>query len=518
MEIRHAQQSACDGDLNQPRLYGNKSQGIEGPGNNSNENVETVGTNADTVTQTISAQDGGSIDSSDGQMTLTIPAGALDEDTEISITPVETDNGTVYEFQPDGLVFNEPATATFEVDASEMEDITDEDGNELDTGNIAPSILLFLVDADGSTEVIEDIDVSSEEDSSIVTVSAPIPHFTGLVGTASNGSYAYMTSLGTHYVGSDFKADATVRYLGYSHTSSYQNMSIAYTLRSSTVTQLEFTVSGSAIKHVSPNPITRNAFLSMRGQESATRPKFNCDSVGSSSVEFKATISSVVQVVFQPENKTRVFTVNHTESTTRKGKCIARISSNDYGNSGSDEQYAVATDPTGDVLVDYNNEGTLVPALEVDMDAPAVVDTEMVSLELTGDSELLGTIRVADAVPGSVPNDMAFLSFDFLVLDSGIGDTGFSPFEDALWNLSLDGSGSGSSLTPDVYHWNGDAFESMAGIPLEASSDGQSVNFTVPLSALGMTAEQAEEASYRAVTQVLMNNGDFFADETDLNI
>ena len=90
----------------------------------------------------------------------------MDGDTEITITPVETEGGTVYEFQPDGLVFNQPATATFQMDVAELDDTTDENGDPLDTSNIIPSILLFLVSADGSTEVLEDISVKSDEDSS----------------------------------------------------------------------------------------------------------------------------------------------------------------------------------------------------------------------------------------------------------------------------------------------------------------------------------------------------------------
>ncbi len=474
--------------------------------------------NSDSTSATISATDGGSITSSDGKMTLTIPAGALDEDTEITITPVETDEGTVYDFQPDGLVFNEPATADFEMDVEEMDDVTDENGDPLDTGNIIPSLILFLVSDDGSAEVLEDVNVSSEEDSSIIHVSASVPHFTGLIGTASNGSYAYMASLGTHYVGSDFKRDATVRYLGYSNTRSYRNMSLAYKLLSSTVTKLEFTVSGKAIKHVSPNPITRNDFLSKRGQESATRPKFNCYNVGTSTVEFKAHLTSIVEVVFQPENKTRVYTINHTESTTRSGKCIARISSNDYGNSGDGEAVSVAvlSDSTGDVLIDYNNEGNLVPAIEVGAEFPASVDTELVSLSLVGDTDLAIEINMNGDVPTANPDGVVFASFDLLILDPSVGDTGFAPFQDALWDLSMDASGAGSELTPGVYHWNGDALVDSPDVALEGSVDGQTVTLNIPLSELDMTAEQIQEAEFRAVTQLHMDNGDFFVDVAEI--
>ena len=61
--------------------------------------------------------DGGTLTSADGLASLTVPAGALSEDIEITITPLEEglpENavGVAYDFQPDGLTFAEPATLT----------------------------------------------------------------------------------------------------------------------------------------------------------------------------------------------------------------------------------------------------------------------------------------------------------------------------------------------------------------------------------------------------------------------
>ena len=478
--------------------------------------TESSETSTGSGSKVISAEDGGSVTSSDGKMTLTIPAGALDEDTEITITPVETDAGTVYEFQPDGLVFNEPATATYKMDAAEMDDVTDENGDPLDTGNIAPSVLLFLVSEDGSTEVMEDISVKSDEDSSIIEVSTPIPHFTGLVGTASNGSYAYMTSLGTHYVGSDFKADATVRYLGDSSTRTYLNMSLSYTLLSSTVTQLEFTLTGAAIKHVSPNPITRNAYLNRRGQESATRPKFNCNAVGSSTVEFKATLTSIVEVVFQPENKTRVYTVNHTETSTRKGKCIARVGMNDFGTSGDGEGTMVAMlDPVGDVLTPY--DGALIPALELDMMAPALADLTGASVEVVGDT-LIATLNVDDIVPGMNPDDVSSLCYHLLILDDSVGDTGFAPYYGARWDLSASAIGPGAELEAEAAAWGADGYEAQADSDIVMGRGEDSVSLSIPLSSLDMTATDIADANFRAVAEVVVEGAaaGYFVDVVDL--
>jgi len=67
----------------------------------------------------ITVAGGGVITSPDGLLTLTIPPGALKEDTNISVDVVlEADSvnqltnidvtGSVYRFNPDGLVFNYP--------------------------------------------------------------------------------------------------------------------------------------------------------------------------------------------------------------------------------------------------------------------------------------------------------------------------------------------------------------------------------------------------------------------------
>jgi hypothetical protein len=60
------------------------------------------------TTETIGAA-GGSIASSDGALTMNIPAGALASDTDITIQPVTNTAwggiGTGYQFTPDGLTF-----------------------------------------------------------------------------------------------------------------------------------------------------------------------------------------------------------------------------------------------------------------------------------------------------------------------------------------------------------------------------------------------------------------------------
>ena len=74
------------------------------------------------VTQEVSAEDGGTVKSSDGNTSIEIPAGALDSDTVITMTIYDTEGyvGTdgkdviskVVEFEPSGLVFKKPVIIT----------------------------------------------------------------------------------------------------------------------------------------------------------------------------------------------------------------------------------------------------------------------------------------------------------------------------------------------------------------------------------------------------------------------
>jgi hypothetical protein len=86
---------------------------------------------------TISAENGGKVtsspdigngNSSSGQATLTIPAGALDQNTTVSITTAAKMNAqenivpiqATYNFSPEGLQFNTPATLDICYNASEI--------------------------------------------------------------------------------------------------------------------------------------------------------------------------------------------------------------------------------------------------------------------------------------------------------------------------------------------------------------------------------------------------------------
>jgi hypothetical protein len=76
------------------------------------------------ATYLVTASAGAQLESPSGKMTLSIPPGALESDTEISISEEEAEGGTsvglIYDIQPDGLVLLKPALLTVHYDADEM--------------------------------------------------------------------------------------------------------------------------------------------------------------------------------------------------------------------------------------------------------------------------------------------------------------------------------------------------------------------------------------------------------------
>ncbi len=90
-----------------------------------------IGGGSGTSTESITADEGGSVTSADGALTLEIPPGALAEDTDISIREVDPDDlpdafadvgeGMGYELEPEGLTFSEPVTVSLSLDPETME-------------------------------------------------------------------------------------------------------------------------------------------------------------------------------------------------------------------------------------------------------------------------------------------------------------------------------------------------------------------------------------------------------------
>ena len=149
---------------------------------------------------------GGSLTSSDGNATLTVPAGALADDTKITMTevsgndiPAELQDPSVlkvYDMQPDGLQFATPAT----VEVHTLGSTAPPDG--------APLIGL-ISDSHSTLELLGP--VNQTIDSNGITVSGPINHFSSLAVVHSTGlNVTLEASPSTVSVGGEFTVTATV--------------------------------------------------------------------------------------------------------------------------------------------------------------------------------------------------------------------------------------------------------------------------------------------------------------------
>ncbi|OVE81844.1 hypothetical protein BVY03_02580 [bacterium K02(2017)] len=464
----------------------------------------------------ILSKSGGQIKSADNNLTIKIAANAISQDTEISISNIIKDGKVIgYDFKPDGLIFNEPAVVNYSVNLDNMQEILDENGDPIDPSAGIPSTTLFLIDTDGSTEILSGTHTEKNEENGTLSITAKIPHFTSLYTSAGNSYYVYLASLGTHYVGSDFKRDLDIRYLGYSGVNSYKNMSLSYTVKSITVKKIKFEDSGQ-IDLVSPQEITRSDYLSQRGQTSSTRPKFNCKDPGDGTIKATVEVDAIIEVVFQPENKTRVYSVSQTESVTRKGKCIARISLNDYNNSGTNGEY-VSTGNQSGVMVASNDK--FIPAEEETF--PAAIDITGVEANLLGNDTLEVLVSFNGDLNEIMPETLSSVSYDILILEDGVGDTGYLPFNNALWDIALLADAFHPILAPAFFHWDGEIMYEEMGLNMEHFIEGNLLSLLIPLDQLNLSIDDLNDLQLRAVSQALVPGEDeklLFVDQVDFEI
>ncbi len=144
--------------------------------------------NNNTTTRTIGPE-GGTVRSSDGKLTLEIPAGALDEDTEISIKRInpedlppefgDIDTDRQYELEPDGLEFNIPITAE-----------TRSNGGTVDeNGDVVANLMFLLTSLNGELEILDNLDIEINADENDITVRGSLDHFSPLVETVFRGIF-----------------------------------------------------------------------------------------------------------------------------------------------------------------------------------------------------------------------------------------------------------------------------------------------------------------------------------------
>lgn len=147
------------------------------------------------IVSAIIGAEGGTITSSDGRLTLTIPPGALDEDTEITIRRInpndlppefdDTDTEGQYDLQPEGLEFNIPIAVEFRTDQEAL----DQDGNL-----VAESILLFTP-VDGELELLGDLQTLINADDNSVIKSGTLGHFSVVALTFDSTSLFIIRNL-----------------------------------------------------------------------------------------------------------------------------------------------------------------------------------------------------------------------------------------------------------------------------------------------------------------------------------
>lgn len=471
-------------------------------------NINPNSGSAPVGTAQVSAANGGEVLSPDGKLLLTIPPGALNEDTQITIQVIPSETGMPgYEFLPNGLVFNQPAIASMELDLAEEVQLQDENGEPLNPTEAMPFLAWFLRSADGSYDVVDQITTETEEGSTKVIVSAPIPHFTSLIGSVGQSYYAYLASLGTHYEGTHFKRDFDVRYLGYSTKKTYGNMSLSYLVKSVTVKKIQYQVSG-AIGLDSPAEITRSDRLSKRGDTSSNRPKFYCSKVGDGKVKVTTTVDGIVDVTFQPENKNRTYSVTNQSVNTRKGKCLKPsfgFYQNGIGGYTEGEALVALADPLQD-LHDINGE----PAQGLELPGNADFSDVMVALR---DENTLEAVFLVDAEVGpNNPEYLQYLSYNLGALDETNGYEGEGPYGAVASLLELEAIGPGGEFIATAGHYDPEM-----GQWEEQESQGSihfgetGVSMLIPVSELGLNAETVGDAPLRLFSVINMAEGYAYA-------
>jgi hypothetical protein len=142
----------------------NKSDSPSAPDDNG-PIITVVGTpNGEMTTASIGAS-GGTLNSADGKLTITIPAGALTSATDISVQPITNEAplglGSGYRLQPEGTAFAIPAILTFHYD------------EEILKGSMADLLWIVSQVSDKSWNAL----LSSAVDTIAKTVSVTTAHF-----------------------------------------------------------------------------------------------------------------------------------------------------------------------------------------------------------------------------------------------------------------------------------------------------------------------------------------------------
>lgn len=141
---------------------------------------------------------GGVVLSDDGLLKLTIPPGALDRGTPISITAVDADDSTAalvdttlrgaYRFEPDGTQFAEPATIEYT-----LEDFV----INADDGTATLPMIVVTTESAGAVEATDAQALDVNLDTNQALLSAPLSHFSQMamneLGPGLDTMFFYVT-------------------------------------------------------------------------------------------------------------------------------------------------------------------------------------------------------------------------------------------------------------------------------------------------------------------------------------
>lgn len=180
-----------------------------------------------TVTNLISAVNGGTITSSDGKLTLEIPAGALKADKEISISVVSLDElpaefaqlenlGAAYHLEPDGLEFEQPIEVSLQIET--LGSLRD----QIESGY--RSHLIFTQDKEGRLDLLDELTVDISIEDNKVTINGLTNHFSYIVKTEVNLQVTWIMDDAPTLVGQDFSVRLGVKNLDVVHDLVYIDM------------------------------------------------------------------------------------------------------------------------------------------------------------------------------------------------------------------------------------------------------------------------------------------------------
>jgi hypothetical protein len=153
----------------------------------------------------VEADKGGEVASPDGLLTLTIPAGALHEDTYIEIGVVDPSDhpeslsdmnlaGKVYSLEPDGLGFDYPAAIEIEMTEDELE--SDRENGEYTV------VSAVLMASDGTIEPVDTSTVWYNLEDKML-FSGKIDHFSRVIRFIGFTNYPYPQRIGRAKVGAN---------------------------------------------------------------------------------------------------------------------------------------------------------------------------------------------------------------------------------------------------------------------------------------------------------------------------